>query len=136
MDGGFVALWVVLFAFFSFWLSIYVFGLYCGGKWLASKYRMKLKPLAAAALISVLALAVDLPILPFDLQAVHKLTLLFGLWLIHAQPLSIGYWAGYDAQRKADERRWAQNAEAWVSDFEERPPEFMKEFDGTQDSGD
>lgn len=133
MDGGIVLLWMVAFAFFCFWLSVYIYGLYCGGKWLAARYRLVAKPLVGVSVIAALALAVDLPVVALHLQAIHKLTLMFGLWLVHAQPLAVGYWVGYESGRKQDLELWARNAESWITDFEERPPEFMRDFEGTSE---
>ncbi len=129
MDGGLFALWVVALAFLTFWLSLYVYVLYAFGKKLAGRFRLAVSPLPAAVVISALSLLIPLAVIPFDLQALPKLTLMFGLWLIHAQAISIGYWSGYDILRKLDEERWERNAEEWVTDYEERPPEFMKDFE-------
>lgn len=128
MDGAMVALWIAAFAVFSFWLCLYVYGLFQAGKWLASRWRLRLKPAAACAMFAIVALAADLPALPFQMESIYKLTLLFGLWLVHAQPIALGYWAGYDAGREADEERWASRVSEWLGEFEDRPPECFRDY--------
>ena len=129
MEGGLIPLLIAGFAFVSFWLCLYIFGLYTFGKRLANRFRLQCKPSVAAVLIAFFVLLIDVPFLALQWEAVPKLTLLFGIWLVHAQPLMIGYWTAFDLGRKDDEDRWKRNTESWVSNFEERPPGIMREFE-------
>ncbi len=129
MDGGAIVLWIFALSIATFWLCLYVYGLYSAGKWLAKRYRLRLRPTAATLLIAVSVLLIDIPVLPFQMEAIYKLTLMFGLWLVHAQPLAVGYWIGYEVERQRDLDRWNTTLREWVSEFEERPPDFMREFE-------
>lgn len=129
MSGEVFVLFFFGFAFATFWLSLYTYALFAFGKRLANRFRTRLGPLPAAACFGVMAAIVDLPFLAVEALPIYKLTLLLAVWLIHAQPASVGYWSTCEVQRLQDEQRWAAAAETWVSEFEEPVAQCMKDFD-------
>lgn len=122
-------IYLIVFAVATVWLSLYTFGLYLLGKRLALAWRTRLSPVAAIFVFAGFASLIDLPLLALEIGAIYKLTLLFAVWLMHAQPTSVGYWATCEIQRKLDLERWEANADAWVEDFENPIPACMRDFE-------
>lgn len=116
-------------ALILFWLGVYVYGLYALGRWLANRFRLKLSPWTAAIAFGFVAIFVALPALLVDLDLVSKGTLLFSMWLLHAHPPTVGYWATVQTQRERDEVRWEKSVDEWVNEFEEKPPAWLSELD-------
>lgn len=116
-------------ALILFWLGVYVYGLYALGRWLANRFRLKLSPWTAAAAFGFVAIFVALPALLVDLDLVSKGTLLFSMWLLHAHPPTVGYWATVETQRERDVVRWEKSVDEWVNEFEETPPAWLRELD-------
>ena len=129
MSGEVFVLFFIGFAFATFWLSLYTYALFSLGRRLAIRYRMRVGPILATFAFCLMAAAVDLPFLAVGLEPIYKMTLLFGVWLLHAQPTSVGYWSTCEIQRKRDEERWASRTQVWVAEFEEPIAECMKDFE-------
>jgi len=116
-------------ALILFWLGVYVYGLYALGRWLANRFRLKLSPWTAAVGFGFVAIFVALPALIVDLDQISKATLLFSMWLLHAHPPTVGYWATVQTQRERDVVRWEKSVDEWVNEFEETPPAWLRELD-------
>jgi hypothetical protein len=116
-------------ALILFWLGVYVYGLYALGRWLANRFRLKLSPWTAAIAFGFVAIFVALPALVVDLDQISKATLLFSMWLLHAHPPTVGYWATVQTQRERDVVRWEKSVDEWVNEFEETPPAWLRELD-------
>lgn len=129
MSGGVVALSLVGLVVVTFWLSLYVYGLYAVGRWLAIRFRTRIGPWAAIGCFAAIAILFDLPVLLFKFDPIFKTTCIFGVWLVHAQPPSVGYWAACELQRKGDEERWERTANEWLAEFEDRAPDWLNEYE-------
>lgn len=116
-------------AFSLFWMGVYVYALYTVGRGLARRFRLRFRPAIMALAFSLFAGAVAFPALHIDLDPISRATLAFAIWLIHAQPLSVGYWATTELQRQRDLDRWEQTVDEWVNEFETAPPSWLHELD-------
>lgn len=129
MEAGAILLFLVALAFATFWLGVYIYVLYNWGRRLAERFRIRFTPTHAAIAFGVVGAVVALPSTFLDIDIIYKACLAFGIWLIHAEPISVGYWAGYDIGRGEDLSRWEQKTEEWLSDWEEETPSFMKNWE-------
>lgn len=120
---------MVVIALILFWLGLYVYGLYAFGRWLANRYRLQWSPLAMALVFGGLALVVALPCLMVDLEPISKATLVFAMWLLHAHPPAVGYWATVETQRERDIVRWERSVDEWINEFEKTPPAWLSELE-------
>lgn len=129
MEAGIVLLFMILLVFAIFWIGLYCFALYSLGRRLAKSYRVRLGPKIAAAIFGILSALAALPLGWLDIDFLYKCCLIFCFWLLNAQPLSVGYWAGVDIGRGEDLQRWNESADEWLSEWEEAPPACMKQWE-------
>lgn len=129
MEAGAFILFLILLAFATFWLGIYCYLLYQSGRKLAERYRVYLSPRAAAAVFGVISALIAAPVAILDIDLIYKSCLIFGIWLIHAEPVSVGYWAGSDIGRGEDVQRWNEKTDQWLAEWEEAAPSCMKDWE-------
>lgn len=100
------------------WLGGYVYGLY----WLATKmgrrFRSKHGPWPAVSIAIVAAglLSTTAWLLPADRFTRFCLGLV--VFVAHAHPLCVGFWVASQAIRREDHRRWKEQTDAWLSEWE------------------
>ena len=129
MEAGAVILFLILLAFATFWLGVYCYLLYQAGRKCADKLRVRLQPKTAAALFGLASAVVACPFGWLDIDIIYKSCLVFGIWLIHAEPLSVGYWAGYDIGRGEDVQRWHEKTDQWLAEWEEASPSCLQDWE-------
>lgn len=129
MEAGAILLFLVVLVFATFWLGLYCYLLYQAGRRISDHYRVKISPKAAAVIFGVASMLVAAPFALFSIDAIYKSCLIFGVWLIHAEPISVGYWAGSDIGRGADLERWEENTDQWLTEWEEAAPSCMRHWE-------
>jgi hypothetical protein len=129
MEAGAVILFLILLAFGTFWLGIYCYLLYQAGRKLAERFRVKIGPKLAAVIFGCGAAVIAAPIGWLELDIIYKSCLIFGIWLIHAEPISVGYWAGVEIGHGDDLQRWEEKTDQWLADWEEAAPSCMKNWE-------
>lgn len=129
MEAGAILLFLVVLVFATFWLGLYCYFLYQAGRRIADKYRVRFTPKVAAILFALAGCAIAAPFALLELDVIYKTCLIFGVWLIHAEPVSVGYWAGSDIGRGADLERWDQTTDEWLAEWEEGAPSCMKNWE-------
>jgi hypothetical protein len=65
------------------------------------------------ALIPLPVLTAFLGIDPF-----MKVAAVISVYLVHAQPIGIGFWAGRELRRINDEKKWRRNVDNWLGEWE------------------
>lgn len=116
-------------ALILFWLGVYVYGLYALGRWMANRYRLRVSPWTMAFIYGAVSVFIALPAAWVDLDPISRATLVFSMWLLHAHPPTVGYWATVQTQRERDAARWERSVDEWVNEFEEAPPAWLSELD-------
>lgn len=129
MEAGAILLFLVVLVFATFWLGLYCYLLYQGGRKVAEKYRVRFTPRVAAVAFGLASILIAAPFAFLEIDAIYKSCLIFGVWLIHAEPISVGYWAGADIGRGADLERWDENTDQWLAEWEEAAPSCMKSWE-------
>lgn len=129
MEASAVILSLILLAFATFWIGVYCYVLYQAGRKLAEQYRVHVGPKLAAVIFGVGAAVLAAPFGFLDVDLIYKSCLIFGVWLIHAEPISVGYWAGVDIGRGDDLQRWDEKTEQWLAEWEEPTPSCMKNWE-------
>jgi hypothetical protein len=122
MEAGQVLLYILLIAFASFWLAAYSYGLYSLGRRLALQPGLRLK--ANRTLTGMVALACILAgaTLLIDLELPFKIVAVVGIFILHAQPTCVGFWAGCELGKKADQELFRERTDEWLSEWEHRLP--------------
>lgn len=116
-------------AFVLFWLGVYVYALYAVGRWLANRYRTRVSPWVMACVFSLAGVIIALPALSVPLDSISRYTLVFSVWLLHAQPPAVGYWGTTQVQRERDMARWKRTTDEWIGEFEDAPPPWLREIE-------
>lgn len=123
---------LVLFALFviTFWLSLYTYGMFCVGRWFADRYRLRVSKQLAVLIFASASVVLAAPALLVDTGHIYKLTLAFGIWLIHTQPTAVGYWSTCEKRRIEDETRWQKTVDSWLEPFDESGSLTEHDLDG------
>lgn len=129
MEAGVIVLFFILLAFAIFWLGIYCYLLYQAGRKLSRDFRVKVGPRMAAVLFGVGAAIIASPFALLEIDLIYKYCLIFVVWLIHAEPISVGYWAGVEIERGDDLQRWDEKTDLWLAEWEEGTPSCMKNWE-------
>lgn len=108
----------------------YTFVLYRLGRILAEHLGSRLSPTLGAVLIGVAWLPVSLLALVVPVGPIVQIGLAICLYVVHAQPTCVGFWAGRALDRMESERRWTKNADDWLADWE------CREVPGEQEKAD
>jgi len=104
-------------------LGAYAYALYLFGRWLARRRRWKASPKLATSLLAVAWVPVAVPAAFLPMDPFIKTALVISLYILHAQPCCVGYWAGREIRKRESERRWNRNVDFWLSEWECRPSE-------------
>lgn len=123
-DGTFFLLALVGVAAATVWIAVYTVLLFRLGRWLATLFRMRPHQAQVYFLISCLSAVPCLGVFVLPVEEVVQGILAFGLWVLHAQPIGAGYWSGCEIGRQQDHRRFREQADAWLSEWES-PPTWM-----------
>lgn len=129
MEAGAVLLFLILLTFAIFWLGVYCYLMYMLGRKLARRHRVRIGAKGAAVIFAAAAALLAAPVLLLEINVIYKTCLFFGIWLINAEPVSVGYWAGVDIGRSEDLQRWNECADHWLTEWEEAAPSCMKQWE-------
>lgn len=126
MDNPWILiLYLGVLALATFWMCVYIYGLYRLGRVLACRYRTKPVLTLSCIFLFAVALAAGGYFLPVDMFV--KAGVMFSVWLLHAQPLVVGFWAGMEIGRKEDVLRWQSRTEEWLQEWESPVPKWLKD---------
>lgn len=120
---------MVAIAFALFWLGAYVYALYAVGRWFAHRYRTVIAPWKMGLGFSAIGAVIALPLIYVPLDPISRYTLVFSVWLLHAQPPAVGYWGTAQVQRERDIARWNRTVDEWIGEFEDAPPAWMRDLE-------
>ncbi len=115
----FVAL--LLFGMLAFWLSVYGYFLFSLGRRWGAQYRLKVSSQFAAFAIGLAASLVALPFWFVVPHPIYRLCSVLAVWLIHFQPVSVGFWAEAVNAREADAKRFTATTDEWLAEWEPDP---------------
>ncbi|HZH97820.1 MAG TPA: hypothetical protein VEX38_02510 [Fimbriimonadaceae bacterium] len=122
MEAGQVFLNICLIAFASFWLAAYTYGLYSLGRRLAQRPSLRLKPRHVLACVLLTAGLLSWATVGIDMAIAFKIAAVVGIFILHAQPTCVGFWAGCEIGRKADQELFRERADEWLREWETRLP--------------
>lgn len=108
-------------------LCSYVYGLYRLGFSLGCRF-LSNGPIPLGALLLALGcipFSAAFALLPMD--AFWKAPLVLSVYIVHAQPVCIGYWGARLVNRSDEEHRWAKIADDWLAEWECRPSEEARD---------
>jgi hypothetical protein len=124
MSGEQILINIVALALGTLWLCGYIFGLYSLGRRAARAPLLRARPKMAFGIFMFGASLLTSTLLLFDLDLIYLAALMVCVWLLHAQPVSVGFWAGLEIARKEDEEAWERNVDVWLREWEDRIPEW------------
>lgn len=125
-DGLLIGLLVAAMAFTVFWLSVYAWLLYLLGKKIAASRFGRRKFSAAAFLICLGSLVLALPAILWLEPPILNVCAGFAIWITHAQPTLIGYWAGLELKRRKDSAEFSKRVDRWLREWEDPIPDWLK----------
>jgi hypothetical protein len=114
---------LVILAFGTALGCAYVYAMYLVGRRLGSRLFLGWLPWIGMGLITLHCAVLALPAVLAPVGPFMQLALGLSLFVLHAQPLCVGYLAERLIRRDEKERRWAKNADDWLAEWECRPIE-------------
>jgi hypothetical protein len=109
----------------TFWLYVYVYGLYRLGRGIASRYRTK--PVPSLVLIVLGSILLASPLLFLQLDFLWKCSLIFAVVITHAQAVGSGFWGRMEIGRNKDVEVFEDRTEQWLREWEEPVPKWLRD---------
>jgi glycerol-3-phosphate acyltransferase PlsY len=112
---------VALSLFGLLWLAAYLYALYWFALRLGRRVRSLRRPWASyvAVLVAAAVISAFAWFLPAD--AFTRFVIGLVVFVAHAHPFLVGFWVAAERARREDLKRWAEQTEAWLSDWERTP---------------
>lgn len=109
----------------GFWLCIYCYVLFLWGRNLGTRYRLRVSSQIAALGIGVGSAIVAVPSWYLFTNPVYSACTVAGVWIIHFQPVSVGFWSECVNAKVKDALRFQSTTDAWLAEWE--PDEALPE---------
>lgn len=116
-----MAVAIVLFGMGAFWLSVYGYLLFQLGKKWGALYRLRVSSQFAAVAIAFGAALLSVPFWYVIGDPIFRACSCVGVWLIHFQPVAVGFWAEAVSGKEADAKRFTHAANEWLAEWEPDP---------------
>ncbi len=95
-------------------LAFYTYLLYDAGRNHARKRRPARTAVQALTVIAMISCIPAFTVLLLPFHPLVRITIAVGIWIFHAQPAALGFWAGCDEAKMTGRERMERQAEDWL----------------------